>query len=119
MGAVTPIPAKPSGEASQPDAPAPEAVGNTLDQMMRTVVVGSEPLIQGYEINGRFCTLRINPRIWNSLSRGEQQQIGDILAASRAWAELDLVNARLFVFLTEVGRVKPNAWGGGKLFLLY
>jgi hypothetical protein len=38
-------------------------------------------------------------------------------AGTRAWDDLKLVNARLYVYGTEVGRVKPN-WSGGREFIL-
>jgi hypothetical protein len=86
--------------------------------MVREVAVGGQPFILSYEIDGVFAVLHINPALWNALGRGEQQQVGDLLARSRAWDERNLVNARLYVYGTEVGRVKPNITGGKK-FVLY
>ena len=90
---------------------------NSLDLLAANITVRSERVILSYDIDGGFAILHINPRIWNALKRGEQQQLGDSLAGTAVWDEMGLINARLFVYRTEVGRIKPLVTGGREFLL--
>ena len=87
-----------------------------LDKMMRDIVFQGKPFIVSYRIDDGFCNLNINPALWNSLSRGEQKQIGDLLAASTAW-DGRILSARIYVLKTEVGKIRPNISGGYEFLL--
>jgi hypothetical protein len=109
---------KPPPEATVNRKYPPKLIKNdVLEQMVQQLVYNGKPFILDFKIENGFCELNINPSIWNSFTLSEQKQIGDFLASSGAWQNR-IINARLYVHRTEVGRVKPKLSGGHE-FILY
>lgn len=86
---------------------------NRLDQMIEaTRLPNGQPLIESYRIESGSAYLQLNPSVWNRMSSGEQRQVCDMLAGVDVWQAMGLVNAWLFVYRTNIGRIKPRFTGG-------
>lgn len=85
---------------------------NRLDELIKETTYKGERFIQSYRIESGSAYLQLNPRLWNSLSSQEQRQICDMLASVDVWKKMGLINAWLYVYNTQIGRVAPN-WTGG------
>ena len=89
-----------------------EKAKEELDLLVQTLIKNKIPIIEEYTILDDSAYIRLNPMIWNSLTSGEQRQVCDILAVNKVWKDSGLLNGRLFVFETRIGRIGPN-WSGG------
>jgi hypothetical protein len=85
---------------------------NRLDQLVEQTVFHGQPFIKSYTISEGSAQIQLNARLWNSLSAAEQRQICDMLAGTDVWKKMGLLNAYLYVYRTNIGRIGPN-WSGG------
>ena len=92
-----------------------EKVRGKLDSLVQTLKDEGIPLIEEYIVLDNSAYIRLNPRMWNSLTSGEQRQVCDILAVNKIWEDNELLNAWLFVYETRIGRIAPD-WNGGFKF---
>jgi len=81
-----------------------------LDELIKATTYNGKKFIQSYRIENGSAYLQLNPSLWNSLSEPQKRQLCDALAAS--WNGMGLLNGWLYVYSTEIGRIKPN-WSGG------
>jgi hypothetical protein len=97
-------------------------VGQTrLDEFIQSTTFKGQRFIQSYRIESGSAYLQLNPSLWNSLSPMEQRLICDGLVSVDVWKKMGLINAWLYVYNTEIGRVASNWTGGWKFkpFLKY
>ena len=85
--------------------------GNRLDQLIASTVSDGQPLISSYTIETGSAYIQMNPRIWNSLGPGEHRQIVDMLARTDVWESIGVLNAKLSVYRTDLGRIRKS-WTG-------
>jgi hypothetical protein len=101
-----------SRSSSTPTESAPPVATVSREESLNTLIRQLSPLFEGYEVVGPFSVnIRVNPSVWNALSREEQQQLMDDLAAKRIVEDIR-ATLHLRVRRTEVGTIAPDIGGG-------
>lgn len=84
---------------------------NRLDELQQQLTVNGVSFIESYTVSGGSAYVKLSPKLWNSLSRGEQRQLCDMMANTDVWKKIPVINAWLSVGNTQIGRIKPNMSG--------
>jgi hypothetical protein len=100
---------------SYSSTPAPSArvvSREPLDNYIRSTQTEHGPFILGYTLDGPFATARLNPAVWDRLSREHQLRLCDALGRAGLLAACGLTSLRLTIDSTAIGRIRWTTMDG-------
>lgn len=98
---------------SSTPAPAARVINpGPLDKYIRSTETEHGPFILGYSLDGPFATAKLNPAVWDRLSREHQLRLCEALGKAGVLTACGFTSLRLTIDSTEIGRIRWTVMDG-------